>query len=104
MNSNLFEVISFLITALLRQTHQDTKDTGKDIHGPNHPNRMFSSPEAQLKHPYGCVCYMSHRSVSRILIFIPRRRGNLPGELAEAGGPTPSPRPSSVSGQALRWT
>lgn len=90
--------VTFLITALLCHTLKDTKDTGKDIHRPNHPSNMYRSPEAQLKHPYRCICYMSHRCMSRILIFISGRRGNLPGELAEAGSPRPRPR------QALRWT
>lgn len=89
------------ITALLRLTHQDTRDTGKDVYRPNHPEQH--SPEAQLRDPPTCVCVcaLSHRCVFRILVFI--RRQSLPGDLAEAGGPTPCPLPSSsISGRGLR--
>lgn len=52
------------------------------------------------------MCFMSHRRVSRILIFISGRWGVVPGELAEAGRPTPRSWPfsSSVTGQALCWS
>lgn len=65
---------------------------------------MFSSPEARLKHSHRSARHTSHRRVFRILIFVFGRRRDVPGELAEAGRPAPRPRPSSVSGRALRRT
>lgn len=44
---------------------------------------------------------MSHRRVFGVFIFIPRKRRDVPRELAEASGPAPHPRPSSIFGGGL---
>lgn len=78
---------------------------GHKRHGQRHtwtesPQRHPCSPEPSHTR---CVCWVSHCCVSRILIFLPGRRRNLPAELAEAGCPAPRPRPPSISSHRAWW-